>query len=164
MVNETLATHKISTKLGWQRRLLSKKERDKHKSDDQKRKKVQNSLQNFPMQSHGAEMLRLALVYATEKGLGICAPLHDAIFVVAPADQETWATETLRECMKRAAIDIIGVGVPIEMFIVPYPERFVPDDKPMAMAVWKKMIVSLEKAERQARENSEKEDLEDENQ
>ena len=162
MVNEALATHKISTKLGWQRRLLSKKERDKHKSDDQKRKKVQNSLQNFPMQSHGAEMLRLALVYATEKGVGICAPLHDAIFVVAPADQEAWATETLKECMERAAMDIIGVKIPIEMFVVRYPDRFVPDDKPMAVTVWNKMMVSLEKAERQGSENREKQDLEEE--
>jgi DNA polymerase I len=149
MVNETLATHKISTKLGWQRWLLPKKERDSRKGEDQKGKKVQNSLQNFPMQSHGAEMLRLALVYATEKGLGICAPLHDAIFVVAPADQETWASETLRQCMERAAMDIINVKIPIEMFVVRYPDRFVPDDKPMAVSVWDKMMVSLKKAERE---------------
>ena len=75
----------------------------------------------FQCSPHGAEMLRLALVYATEKGLGICAPLHDAIFVVARADQETWATETLRHCMERAATDIIGVKIPIEMFVVPTP-------------------------------------------
>src|SRR5262249_8218577 len=78
MTNESLATRKITTKLGWQRWLLSKKERDAKKDEDQHHKKVQNSLQNFPMQSHGAEMLRLALMYATEKGLGICALLHDA--------------------------------------------------------------------------------------
>jgi DNA polymerase I len=162
MVNETFATHKISTKLGWQRWLLPKRERDARQGEDQKRKKVRNSLQNFPMQAHGAEMLRLALVYATEKGLGICAPLHDAIFVVAPADQETWATETLRDCMERAAIDILGVKIPIEMFVVRYPERFVPDDKPMAVEVWKKMMTSLEKAERQEEENRKKEDREEE--
>jgi len=159
VVNETLATHKISTKLGWQRWLLPKKERDARKGEDQKHKKVRNSLQNFPMQSHGAEMLRLALVYATEKGLGICAPLHDAIFVVAPADQEEWATETLRDCMERAAMDIIGVKIPIEMFVVRYPDRFVPDDKPMAMAVWDKMMASLEKAERLEKENKKRETI-----
>jgi DNA polymerase I len=153
MVNETLATHRISTKLGWQRWLLPKKERDARKGEDQKHKKVRNSLQNFPMQAHGAEMLRLALIYATEKGLGICAPLHDAIFVVAPDDREEWATETLKDCMERAAVDIIGVRIPIEMFIVSYPDRFVPDDKPTAVTVWEKMMVSLEKAEQQEREN-----------
>jgi hypothetical protein len=104
------------------------------------------------MQSHGAEMLRLAL-YATEKGLGICAPLHDAIFTVAPANLEEWATETLKDCMERAAVDIIGVKIPIEMFIVRYPDRFVPDDKPAAMTVWDKMMESLKKAERKEKEN-----------
>jgi DNA polymerase-1 len=149
MVNESLATRKIATKLGWQRWLLTKKERDAKKDEDQRHKKVQNSLQNFPMQSHGAEMLRLALVYATERGLGVCAPLHDAIFVVAREEQEEWATQTLRECMQQAAVDLIGVTIPIEMFVIRYPERFVPDDKPMAVAVWDKMMASLDKAERQ---------------
>jgi hypothetical protein len=93
------------------------------------------------------KMLRLALVYATESGLGVCAPLHDAIFVVAPEEQEEWATQTLRECMQQAAVDLIGVEIPIEMFVIRYPERFVPDDKPMAVAVWDKMMAALERAE-----------------
>jgi hypothetical protein len=136
----------VRKRLGWQRWLLTKKERDERKEEDSY-KKVQNSLQNFPMQSHGAEMLRLALVYATEKRLGVCAPLHDAIFAVAPADQEEQAAAALRECMERAAKDIIGVAIPIEMFVTRYPERFVPDDKPMAVTVWDKMMKSLEEAE-----------------
>jgi len=153
LVNEALATREITTNLGWRRWLLTKKERDAKKDEDQKHKRVQNSLRNFPMQSHGSEMLRLAILYATEKGLRICAPLHDAIFAVAPANLEKWATETLKDCMERAAVDIIGVKIPIEMFIVRYPDRFVPDDKPTAMIVWNKMMVSLEKAERQEEEN-----------
>jgi DNA polymerase family A len=153
LVNESLATRKISTRLGWQRWLLTKKERDERKEEGS-HKKVQNSLQNFPMQAHGAEMLRLALVYATEKGLGVCAPLHDAIFAVAPADQEEQAAAALRECMERAAKDIIGVAIPIEMFVTRYPERFVPDDKPMAVAVWDKMMKSLEAAEETERVGS----------
>jgi hypothetical protein len=68
-------------------------------------------------------------------------------------EQEMWAIETLRECMERAAIDIIGVKIPIEIFPVRYPERFVPDDKPMAVTVWDKMMVSLEKAEQQEKTN-----------
>jgi DNA polymerase I-like protein with 3'-5' exonuclease and polymerase domains len=162
MVNESLATRKIATKLGWQRWLLTKKERNAKRDEDQKHKKVQNSLRNFPMQSHGAEILRLALVYATEKGLSICAPLHDAIFAVAPANLEEWATETLKDCMERAAVEIIGVKIPVEMFIVRYPDRFVPDDKPMAVVVWDKMMVSLKKAERKEKENGKTENNKDE--
>ena len=50
-------------------------------------------------------MLRLALIYMTETGVGVCAPLHDAIFAVAPASQEEWAVANVEECMERAAVD-----------------------------------------------------------
>jgi len=31
------------------------------------------SLRNFPMQANGAEMLRLACIFATERGVQVCA-------------------------------------------------------------------------------------------
>ena len=37
------------------------------------------SLRNFPMQANGAEMLRLACCLATERGIEVCAPVHDAV-------------------------------------------------------------------------------------
>jgi DNA polymerase family A len=37
------------------------------------------SLRNFPMQANGAEMLRLACCFATESGIEVCAPVHDAL-------------------------------------------------------------------------------------
>jgi hypothetical protein len=147
MVNETLATHKITTKLGWQRWILPKKERDARKDDENRNKKIQNSLQNFQMQAHGAEMLRLACIYAAEKGLAICAPLHDAIFAVASMEDEQQALADLRKCMERAASDLLGIAIPIEFFVTRYPDHFVPDDKPMAVVVWDKMMKALEKAE-----------------
>ena len=39
------------------------------------------SLRNFPMQANGAEMLRLACCLATERGIAVCAPVHDAILI-----------------------------------------------------------------------------------
>ena len=42
------------------------------------------SLANFPMQANGAEMLRLACCFATESGVKICAPVHDAVLIEAP--------------------------------------------------------------------------------
>ena len=35
------------------------------------------------MQSNGAEMLRFACCFATERGIAVCAPIHDAILVEA---------------------------------------------------------------------------------
>ncbi|MFZ0714258.1 DNA polymerase, partial [Mycobacterium sp.] len=36
-----------------------------------------SQLRNYPMQSNGAEMLRLACSLATERGVQICCPVHD---------------------------------------------------------------------------------------
>jgi hypothetical protein len=40
------------------------------------------TLRNFLLQGNGAEMLRLACVLAHERGLPICAPVHDALLVL----------------------------------------------------------------------------------
>jgi hypothetical protein len=46
-----------------------------------------NSVRNFHMQANGAEMLRLACCLGTENGIHICAPVHDAVLVMAPIDR-----------------------------------------------------------------------------
>src|SRR5262249_37675437 len=43
------------------------------------------SLRNFPLQANGAEMLRLACILATERGIRVCGPVHDALVVESPA-------------------------------------------------------------------------------
>ena len=45
------------------------------------------SLRNFPMQANGAEMLRLACCLATERGIEVCAPVHDAVLICAPLER-----------------------------------------------------------------------------
>jgi DNA polymerase I len=42
---------------------------------------------NFFSQANGAEMLRLACIFGTEAGIEICAPIHDAILIMAPLDR-----------------------------------------------------------------------------
>ena len=44
------------------------------------------TLLNWPMQANGAEMLRIACCLATQRGIKIIAPVHDAILVEGPAD------------------------------------------------------------------------------
>jgi DNA polymerase I len=57
------------------------------------------SLRNFPCQANGAEMMRLACCLATERGVNVVAPVHDALMIEGPADaideivartQEAW--------------------------------------------------------------------------
>ena len=47
------------------------------------------TLRNFPMQANGAEMLRLACCLATERGIEVCAPVHDALLVEGDAGGST---------------------------------------------------------------------------
>ena len=42
---------------------------------------------NFPMQANGAEMLRIACCLALDRGVRVCAPVHDAILIEAPLDE-----------------------------------------------------------------------------
>ena len=40
--------------------------------------------QNFPVQANAAEMMRYAAIRATEAGLKVCCPVHDAFLIEAP--------------------------------------------------------------------------------
>ena len=147
VTSEALATRRISTRFGWTQQLLSRKEREAHLNEEGRVKNITNSLQNFPMQAHGAEMLRLAMTYAADQRVPICAPLHDALFAVAPAEQEQTVTESLIACMNRASVDVIGVVIPTEADVVRFPNRFVPSKKPEAIQTWAAMLKALERLE-----------------
>ena len=66
-------------------------------------------LRNFPMQAHGAEMLRIACCLATERGVRVCAPVHDALLIEAPISligdacrprAGRWLRPLLRRCVQ----------------------------------------------------------------
>ena len=54
------------------------------------------SLRNFPMQANGAEMLRVACCLGVERGVEICAPVHDAVLICAPEERLDADIETMR--------------------------------------------------------------------
>ena len=83
------------------------------------------TLQNFPMQANGAEMLRLACCLATEQGVRVCAPVHDAVLIEAPLEALQEATKRMQACMVAAS------HVVLEAFelrsgatTIRYPDRF----------------------------------------
>jgi len=90
-------------------------------------------------------MLRLALTYAADAKIPVCAPLHDAIFAVAPAEKEKETVDGLLDCMRRASIGVIGAEVPVEVEITRYPNRYIPHKKQEAIDAWKVMMDTLEK-------------------
>jgi hypothetical protein len=83
------------------------------------------SLQNFPMQANGAEMLRLACCLATEQGIRVCAPVHDAILIEAPLEELDSTVAAAQETMAEAsAIVLGGVRLRSDAKLIRYPERY----------------------------------------
>ena len=83
------------------------------------------SLRNFLMQANGAEMLRLACCLATERGIRVCAPVHDAILIEAPLEELDEAVVATKQAMSDAsAIVLDGFRLRSDAKTVRYPDRY----------------------------------------
>ena len=83
------------------------------------------SLANFPCQANGAEMLRLACCLATERGIQVCAPVHDAVLIEAAIDNiEDAVRETQRAMREASEIILDGFSLRTDADIVVHPNRF----------------------------------------
>jgi hypothetical protein len=96
------------------------------------------SLRNFPLQGNGAEMLRLACCLATERGIRVCAPVHDAVLVEAPAGEIKAVVEATQAIMREAS-ELVLPGFPLrtDVRVVRWPDRYT-DERGVGMweAVW----------------------------
>jgi hypothetical protein len=91
------------------------------------------SLRNFHMQARGAEMLRLACCLATENGIRICAPIHDAVLIIAPAEQSEVDVSRMRHTMAEASrIVLAGFELETESTSIFWPDHYC-DDRGAAM-------------------------------
>jgi hypothetical protein len=83
------------------------------------------SLRNFPMQGNGAEMLRLACCIATERGIEVCAPVHDAVLICAPLERLSADTAGMQAAMAESSrITLNGFELGTDASIVRYPDRY----------------------------------------
>jgi hypothetical protein len=83
------------------------------------------TFRNFPMQSNGSEMLRLACCLATERGITVCVPVHDAIVIEAAEDEIEDVAERAQAAMREASeIVLDGFAVRTEAKIVRHPDRY----------------------------------------
>ena len=84
------------------------------------------ALSNFPVQGNAAEMLRLACCLLVERGIGLCAPVHDAVMVEGPADQIEDVVAQTRAAMAEASRVVLqGFEIGADAKIVRWPERYV---------------------------------------
>jgi DNA polymerase I len=83
------------------------------------------SLGNFPCQANGAEMMRLAAIYAVREGIRVCAPVHDAFLIEAPINEIEHEMGRMKSCMARASAAILqGFELKTDAKEFKHPGRF----------------------------------------
>lgn len=107
----------------------------------------ERSLRNFPMQANGAEMLRLACIIATEAGIRVVAPVHDALLIETPLSELEATTQTMQEIMRRASGVILGdFELRSDAKLIRHPERY-EDERGQGMWQTVMKLMSAIKAE-----------------
>lgn len=131
-VDYALLSGRLFTTLGWQVRV--------HSATNHR------FLRNFLLQGNGAEILRLACVLATERGLPVCAPVHDALLVEAPVDQIMSTARAVRDAMESASEMVLnGFRLVVdEPRIAVYPDRLAEHASPL----WQRVVDLLDDGDR----------------
>jgi DNA polymerase I len=110
-VDQAMLTGSLHTVFGWRVRVPAVSN--------------ERSLRNFPMQANGAEMLRLACCLGTERGIEVCAPVHDAVLICAPLESLDADVARMQEAMREASrIVLNGFELGTDAQIVRYPDRY----------------------------------------
>ena len=134
VVAAAMLTNEMRTVFGWRRRVG--------------REPNPRSLMNFPMQAHGAEMMRLAAIAATEAGIEVCAPVHDAFLIAAPLSRLEADISAMRDIMSRAGRAVTnGLDIRTDAEVVRWPGRYM-DERGKTM--WDRVVTLLDRAQRAA--------------
>jgi DNA polymerase I-like protein with 3'-5' exonuclease and polymerase domains len=99
------------------------------------------SLRNFPCQANGAEVLRLACSLATERGISIVAPIHDAVMVEGLEWEIDSIVEETQEAMAKASAALLGgFRLRSDAKIVRWPDRYM---DPRGEPFWARVMALL---------------------
>jgi hypothetical protein len=130
-VDHAMLTGRLHTVFGWQVQVPAASN--------------ERSLRNFPMQANGAEMLRLACCLATENGIEVCAPVHDAVLIGSPLDRLEADVAAMQAAMREASRIVLGgFELSTEAAIVRHPDRYM-DERGSVM--WHRVMTLLDRAE-----------------
>jgi DNA polymerase I len=111
-----------------------------------------NTVSNFPMQANGAEMLRWACAFATERGVEIHAPVQDALLVGGSIEEiEDVVAVTEHAMAESSRLVLDGFTLRTDPKIVRYPDRYV-DERGAGM--WDRVMKLLHELESDALEAS----------
>jgi DNA polymerase I-like protein with 3'-5' exonuclease and polymerase domains len=103
------------------------------------------TIRNFPCQANGAEILRLACNATLDRGIKLCAPVHDALVIEAPLDGiEDAVIETRATMTEASKIVLSGFPLNTDAKIIRYPDRYM-DSRGEAM--WNTIMNTIKEIE-----------------
>ncbi len=94
------------------------------------------TLMNWPMQSTGSDILRLAIIMCIGNGINVIAPIHDAVLIESSIETIEEDVKKAQYYMKLAALKIINFAIETEADIIKYPDRYT---DPRGAVMWEKI-------------------------
>jgi DNA polymerase I-like protein with 3'-5' exonuclease and polymerase domains len=103
----------------------------------------ERSLRNWPIQSAGADILRLSCIMAERHNIRLLAPIHDAVMIEAPTERIEADAALMREIMRRASRIVLNATADgthelrTDKTIVCYPNRYT---DPRGDEIWEHVL------------------------
>ena len=113
IIEAGLQNKHLSTVHGWQRWI-----KDLFTWKNGKRVDIRRSLLNWPIQSHGAEILRSALIDLTDENFEVCALVHDAVLLQIPIADFNKRLKQAKQIMVDASIKVVGGPIRVDQEII----------------------------------------------
>jgi DNA polymerase-1 len=104
------------------------------------------SLRNWPIQSAGADILRISCILAERYGIRLLAPIHDAVLIEAPIDRIEADVKLMQEIMRRASRIVLNATAEgthelrTDAKVIKYPDRYT---DPRGDAIWEHVLELL---------------------
>lgn len=96
------------------------------------------SMRNWPVQSAGADMLRMTMIALEDAGIEVIAPVHDAVLIQAPTSEIYDVLEYARDIMRRVSGQMLGgFCLEVDADIVSWPDRYV---DPRGKRMWDELM------------------------
>jgi DNA polymerase-1 len=128
MVWDAMLTRRTESIFGWPLRISTSPNR--------------RTLYNFPMQSNGAEMLRLAAWQLCEAGIVPCMLIHDGILIEARNREEIAHAMEIMRAAGRDVCNGLEVGVDVDQMLE-HGVRY-RDKRPVAQQMWNTIMQALQ--------------------
>lgn len=83
------------------------------------------SMRNWPVQSAGADMLRMTMIALEDAGIEVIAPVHDAVLIQAPATEIHEIVEETKNIMRRVSGQMLGgFWLESDTEVICWPDRY----------------------------------------